>query len=493
MNDIDDTRASDQSGQELWRLSASEAVALLQRGEVSPLELLDAAEARIAATDRHLNALPTLCFERARAHARRIMDEGPSAERPACWLGGLPIAIKDLNEVAGVRTTYGSPIYADFVPERSDIMVERLEANGAIVVGKSNTPEFGAGASTFNEVFGKTRNPWNVEKSVAGSSGGSAAALAAGQVWLASGSDLGGSLRTPASFNGIVGLRPSPGRVASGPSQLPFATLPVEGPMARTAEDAALFLDAMVGQHPQDPLSLPAPDLPFIEAVRRAEPPRKVAYSPDLGLFPVDPEVAKICRQAAERFAAMGAAVEQACPDFSGASEIFQVLRAAGFAAKLGPLLESHRDLLKPEVIWNTEKGLALDAATIGRAEHARGELYQRVAAFFGDYNLLLCPAAIVPPFDVQVRYIEEVNGQRFDNYVDWIGITFAITVTSCPALSAPAGLTADGLPVGLQIVGPPRGEANVLAAAALLERSTDPAARTPIDPRGADGKMLAV
>ncbi len=493
MKDADEPRASEQSGQELWRLSANEAVALLKRGEVSPLELVEAAESRIAATDAHLNAMPTLCFERARAHAKRIMDEGPSAERPASWLGGLPIAIKDLNEVAGVRTTYGSPIYADFVPERSDIMVERLEANGAIVVGKSNTPEFGAGASTFNEVFGKTRNPWNVAKSVAGSSGGSAAALAAGQVWLASGSDLGGSLRTPASFNGVVGLRPSPGRVASGPSPLPFATLAVEGPMARNAADAALFLDAIVGQHPQDPLSLPAPELPFAEAVRRAEPPRKVAYSPDLGLLPVDPEVAQICRQAAERFAAMGAAVEQACPDFSGALESFQVLRAAGFAAKIGPLLESHRDEFKPEVIWNTEKGLAFDAATIGRAERVRGELYQRVVAFFGDYDLLLCPAAIVPPFDVDVRYVEEVNGQSFDNYVDWIGITFAITLTSCPALSAPAGLTADGLPVGLQIIGPPRGEADILAAAALLEQAADLTDRTPIDPRGADGEPLGV
>ncbi len=240
---------------ELIRLNAVEAVKLLNRGEVTPLDLVEAAAARIAATDPVINALPTLCLERARDRARRLM-EARGVERPAGWLGGLPIAVKDLEDVAGVRTTYGSPIYGDHVPARSGILVERLESRGAIVIGKSNTPEFGAGASTFNEVFGRTCNPWNAAKSVAGSSGGSAAALAAGQVWLATGSDLGGSLRTPASFNGVIGLRPSPGRVAHGPRDAAFNTMSVEGPMARTAGDAALFLDAMAGQHPEDPMSL---------------------------------------------------------------------------------------------------------------------------------------------------------------------------------------------------------------------------------------------
>ncbi|MFQ5545531.1 MAG: amidase, partial [Acidiferrobacterales bacterium] len=232
---------------ELCRLSAVEAVGLLKRGEIAPLELVEAAASRIAEVDVHLNALPTLCIERAQDHARRIIQEGPNGGRPASWLGGLPVAIKDLNPVAGVRTTYGSLIFAAHIPTRSDIMVERLEDNGAIVIGKSNTPEFGAGASTFNEVFGKTRNPWNVEKSVAGSSGGASAAVASGQVWLATGSDLGGNLRTPASFNSVVGLRPSPGRVARGPMVQPFSPLFVEGPIARSATDAALLLDATTG------------------------------------------------------------------------------------------------------------------------------------------------------------------------------------------------------------------------------------------------------
>jgi amidase len=413
----------------------------------------------------------------------------PVAERGL--LGGLPIAVKDLNAVAGVRCTQGSPIFADTVPDRSDIMVETLERRGAVVIGKSNTPEFGAGASTFNEVFGKTRNPWNVEKSVAGSSGGSAACVAAGQAWLATGSDLGGSLRTPASFNSVVGLRPSPGRVACGPTSLPFNTLSVEGPMARNAADCALFLDAMAGWHAEDPLSLATPAVPFLDAVREARPPARVGFSPDLGIVPVEREVKRICAEAAGQFAAMGAEIDDACPDFSDAIEVFQTLRAATFAAGMEPLLRDHRARLKPEVIWNIEKGLALTADEIGRAQRAQAKLYASVAAFFADHDLLLCPAAIVPPFDVDMRYVEEVEGHRFDNYVHWISITFAITLTSCPAVSAPAGFTEAGLPVGLQIIGPPRGEAAVLGAAALLEQATGIARRLPIDPTAADGTRL--
>jgi len=469
----------------LHALTAEQAVALLRSGEVSPVQMVEACAARMEAVDGTINALPTRCIGRALERARSF-QRGAEVPGASGWLAGLPVAIKDLNPVQGVRTTYGSRVYADHVAPSSDILVELLEASGAIVVAKSNTPEFGAGASTFNEVFGKTRNPWNTAKSVAGSSGGAAAALAAGQVWLADGSDLGGSLRTPASFNAVIGLRPSPGRVARGPSELPFQTLSVRGPMARTAADAALMLDAMTGQHPEDPLSLAAPTRPFLEAARAPRKPRRVAYSPDLGLFPVAREVKEICTAAAGRFAEMGVEVEQACPDFSGAVETFQTLRAAGFAADLAPLLETRRDLLKPEVIWNIEKGLALTADDIGRAERARGALYHRVAAFFETYDLLLSPAAIVAPFDVDIRYIEEVEGRRFDNYIEWVGIAFAITLTGCPALSAPAGFTESGLPVGLQIVGPPRGEAAILSAAALLEEATGIARRLPVDPQPA-------
>ncbi|GIK98848.1 MAG: amidase [Alphaproteobacteria bacterium] len=473
---------------ELISLTACQAVAMLRRREVSPLELLEASLERIAETDGRLNAMPTVCADRARAAAQRIVAAAPET-RP--WgedglglLAGLPFAVKDLNDVAGVRTTYGSPIFADNVPERSDILVETLEANGGIVVGKTNTPEFGAGANTFNAVFGETVTPWNTALTCGGSSGGSAAALAAGQVWLATGSDLGGSLRTPASFCSVVGLRPTPGRVANGPNELPFNTLSVEGPMARNVDDVALMLDAMAGWHIEDPMSLAAPAESFRAATARRGLPARVALAPDLGgITPLDPEVRDAVRGAARRFADLGVAVEEACPDFSGAAEAFKTLRALGFAS-MKPLYDEHRDKLKPDVVWNIEHGLSLDAEAIGRAERLRGALYRDVARFFRKYDLLLCAAACVPPFDVKTRWLGALGGETFDNYVEWIRITYAVTLTSCPAISVPCGFTRDGRPIGLQIVGRPRGEAALLSAAAAFEDATGLAAQVPIDPR---------
>src|SRR5882724_3550341 len=267
------------STDELVRLTACAAVELLKRGEVSPLDLVEAALARIAAANPSVNAMVTLAPERAREQARRLMAQKPKPADERGWLAGLPFAVKDLSDLAGVRTTYGSPIFADNVPVRSDVMVERLEANGGIPLGKSNTPEFGAGANTFNPVFGDTLNPWNTALNAGGSSGGAAAALATGEVWLATGSDLGGSLRTPASFCSVVGLRPSPGRVAAGPGDLRFGTLSVDGPMARSVEDAGLMLDAMVGWHVEDPISLPAPAESFRAAAAARLAPRRVAFS----------------------------------------------------------------------------------------------------------------------------------------------------------------------------------------------------------------------
>ena len=472
---------------QLHELTAEQAVSLLRVGAVSPTELVNAAAARIEAVDGALNALPTRCVERALERARRIEREGRAGHDPR-WLAGLPVAIKDLNPVAGVRTSYGSRIYAEHVPARSDLLVERLEANGAIVIAKSNTPEFAAGASTFNEVFGRTCNPWNTAKSVAGSSGGSAAALASGQVWLAHGSDLGGSLRTPASFNGVVGLRPGPGRVARGLQRWPFDTVAsdilfVEGPMARTARDCAMMLDAMCGEHREDPIALPAPATTFLSALAAAPLPRRIAFSPDLGIVPVDPEVAALCEAGAQQFADLGITVETACPGFSEAIDCFQALRAHLFAADHARHLREHRALLKPDVVWNIEKGLALTGAELAAAEAARLRIMRNTLEFFDRYDLLLCPTAIVSPFDVDVRYVEEVAGQRFDNYVHWLAITFAITLTACPAVSAPAALNAAGLPVGLQIVGPPRAEALVLAAAHRLDEVTGFSKRLPVTP----------
>ncbi len=473
---------------DLTKLTARAAVDLLRRREVSPLEMIDAAVARIEATDGFLNALPTLCIDRARTHAERIVEASPEAGHGPSWLGGLPIAVKDLNDVAGVKTTYGSPLFADHVPDRSDIMVDTLERNGAIVIAKANAPEFGHGATTFNEVFGKTRNPWNTAMTCGGSSGGSAVAVATGQTWLATGSDLGCSLRTPAAFCSVVGLRPSPGRVARGPTRLPYDNLWVQGPMARTVADTALMLDAMVGAHPADPISLAAPKEPFLQAVDDPTPPERVAYSADLnGLTPVEAEVAEVCAAAAQRFSELGAVVEEACPDLGDARDIFHVLRANQFVGDLAPIVEENRSQVKPEVVWNLEEGYKLTAESLAAAERARSRLYARVVKFFETYDLLVTPATVVSPFDVDIRAIDEVAGHQFENYFDWYTIAYAITVTSLPALSLPCGFTGNGLPVGLQVVGPPRGEAPLLSAAGLMEDVLGLAAQLPIDPRPPD------
>jgi amidase len=467
---------------ELIAMTATEIVGLLRAGEASSHDLLDALEVRIAAVDGAVGALPTLCFERARTAADRL-TRLPVEERGL--LCGLPVPIKDLTDVAGVRSTQGSPIYAERVPERSDILVERLEAEGALIYAKSNTPEFGAGANTFNEVFPPTRNPWDTRLSAAGSSGGAAAALASGTAWLAQGSDMGGSLRNPASFCGVVGLRPSPGRVAAGPSETPFQVLSMKGPMARNVADCALLLDAMTGRHASDPLSHEKPNTSFLAALEGAPPPKRVAFSRDLGITPVDREVSEFCAAAARKLEGAGVAVEEAHPDLREAHQVFQTLRALDYATGLGPLLAEHRALLKPEVIWNIERGLALSAEDIAWAERKRGALYHRMAAFFEAYDLLITPATIVPAFPLEHRYLAECEGQAFETYIDWLAIAYAITVTGCPAISIPCGFTAEGhLPVGLQIVGPPRGEGPLLAGALLMENLLDLGPITPIEPK---------
>jgi amidase len=467
--------------QGLVRETACGIVDKLRSGEVTPLDLLDVLEKRIDEVDGKVNALPTLCFDRARTHAKALMRK-PLSERGL--LAGLPIPIKDLTNVSGVLTTQGSPIYRNNVPAQSDIAVEHLEDNGGVIYAKSNTPEFGAGANTFNEVFGATRNPWDVSRSAAGSSGGAAVAVATGMAWLAHGTDMGGSLRNPASFCGVVGLRPSIGRVAHTPSFQIDRNLTVHGPMARNVEDLALMLDAMRGEHPADPLSLPSLPESFLSAARSGKAPKRIAYSPDLGITPVDPEVAAITRKAAERFAEAGAIVEQAHPDFREAHECFHVLRALDFAVSKAALLRSKREQLKPEVIWNIEEGLKLTIEQIERSQTQRVAMTARAIEFFKSYDLLLAPATIVAPFPVENRYVAECAGKKFDNYVEWLGIVYAVTLACCPAMSLPCGFTASGLPVGLQMVAPPRGEAKLLAGAKALEDILGLRGTTPIDPR---------
>ena len=463
---------------DLVRMTAREIRYRLHDQDVSPQELLDALAARIATVDPSVNALPTLCFERA-AERARVQDFSGTP------LKGLPIAIKDLIAVAGVRTTWGSKIYEHHVPTHSDLLVERLEAHGAIVYAKSNTPEFGAGANTFNEVFGITRNPWDTARSAAGSSGGSAVALATGMAWLATGSDLGGSLRNPASFCSVVGFRPTIGRVPVDPGAVAFDRIAVDGPMARNVGDVAMLFDAMVGRDARDPISLYDPSESFEAAADARTVPTRIAFSKDFGVTPVDPEVATLCERAAGRFADMGIPVEEAHPDFSGLQHVFQTLRAVSYAASLGPLLETHRNVLKPEIVWNIEKGLALTSEEIIRAMTERSRIYARAVEFFDQYDLLLSPATVVPPYPVEQRFVERLGDHEFSNYIEWCSIAYAITIIGAPALSVPCGFTASGLPVGLQMASQPGTEAHLLGAAMLFEDAAGLSGQLPIEPRG--------
>jgi amidase len=469
---------------ELWKLSATEVVGLLKKKKVSPLELIDAAEARIGATNPKINAFVTLCYDRARDHARRLMKKKPAGKLPPHYLYGLPIGVKDGTDVAGVRCTSGSRIYADRIAPASDIIVERLEANGAIVIGKTNLPEFAAGGNTFNDVFGATLNPWDVRTTSSGSSGGSAAALASGQVWLATGGDFGGSIRTPSSYCSTTGLRPSPGMVPRASKQ-PYNPLSVEGPMARNVADTALMFDCEAGWHPLDPLSQVGPHPSFSKAAACPKKPLRVAVSADLGIArAVDREVRGVCRAVAAKLARDGVAVEDAHPDLAGAEQAFLTLRGAVFVARHAELMKKHRHLYKQEIIDNTEFGLKLTSSDIVAAEIAQGELIRRTARWFENYDLLICPAVSCPPFDVKQRYPETVDGVKLEGYMGWLVLTCAITATSCPVVSLPGGFTETGLPIGLQLVGPPRSEARLLSMASYIESLLDLNPKTPIDPR---------
>lgn len=466
------------SADQLHRLTATDAVAALRAGTLRPTELVEAAIARIEAVDPAINALPIRCFDRALDQARRL-ESSPAGGDSV--LAGLPIAVKDYNDVLGVRTTYGSPIFADNVAVRSDATVARLERNGAIPIAKSNVPEW-AGGHTFNPVHGLTRNPWDPGRSAGGSSGGSAAALASGQVWLATGNDLGGSLRTPAGFNGIVGLRPGPGVVPRGTRLQAFDTLWVEGPMARTVADIALMLDAGAGSDPADPLAFDPPGS-FVAALARAAAPGRVGFSTDLGVVPMAREVASVATRAADLLASQGVDVTTDIPDFTGAFDAFQTLRAVLMATMMGEMLATERDRINADIVGNIERGFDVTPDRLFRAERVRSQLAHRMAAFFETHDLLICPTSSIPAFPVEQRYVTEIDGRACETYIDWFAITFVLTLTACPVLSLPCGFTASGLPIGLQLVAPPRRERDLLRWAGWIEPQFGIASRLPIDP----------
>jgi amidase len=457
---------------------------MLRRREVSAREVVAAHIARVEAFDPVINAIVTRTFDAALARAAAA-DEAMAGGRELGLLHGLPVAHKDLADTEGVRTTYGSPLFSANVPQRDALVVQRMRQAGAISLGKTNVPEFGAGSHTVNAVFGATCNPYDHGRSAGGSSGGAAAALAARLVVLADGSDLGGSLRNPASFCNVVGLRPSPGRVPSWPFSDVTDTLGVSGPMGRTVADVALLLTVLAGPDPRVPLALDQPppavsDPAQIQALLdRDLTGIKIAWSPDLGL-PVEPDVLEVLAPARHVLAGLGGQVIDAVPDLSGADEIFRTFRAFAFATFRADLLARHPDQLGPNVTWNIERGLELTAADLGRATVLRAELAERITAFFADVDVLACPVSQVTPFDVTLDWVHEINGRPLQTYLDWMASAYLISATGLPAISVPAGFTEAGLPVGLQLVGRRRGDWDLLAVARAFESATGFAARVP-------------
>ena len=453
-------------------LPAHELASRIRARDLSALEVMDAHIGQIERVNPAVNAVVTFLPEQGRAAARAVDAAFARGEDPGP-LAGLPVAHKDLTLTKGIRTTFGSPIYKNFVPDTDAIIVERLRKAGAITIGKTNTPEFGAGSQTFNTVFGATRNPYNLSKTCGGSSGGAAAALACGMLPIADGTDLGGSLRNPASFCNVVGLRPSAGRVPGWPSVSGWFPLAVAGPMARTVRDAALMLSAVAGPDPRAPISLAEPGSMFSRPLERDFRGARIAWSADLGGLPMEPEVARVMQAQRETFSDLGCIVTDATPDLRDADEIFSVLRAWSFELAFGQLLKTKRALMKDTVVWNIEEGARLTGPQVGAAEFKRTQLFHRMREFMQDYDFLVAPVVQVLPFDVTVPYVTRINDTELETYIDWMRSCYYITVTGAPALSVPCGFSSGGLPVGLQIVGRYQDDFGVLQIAHAFEQAT--------------------
>ncbi len=458
--------------EDLTRKSAIELAALIRSRAISPRELLDAHLTVIERVNPKLNAVVTLAAD----HARDAAHQAEAAVMRGDELGllhGLPIAIKDTTRTAGIRTTFGSPLFADHIPEEDAEVVRRLKAAGAVVTAKTNTPEFATGANTVNDVFGATRNPWNPALSPAGSSGGSAVAVATGMVPLAQGTDFGCSIRIPAAFCGIVGIRPTPGLIPSYPMALAWDPGQVHGPLARSAEDAALMLDAMVGFSRLSPISVHPPWASAREIVAKAEDGRglKIAYASDIAGIGVDAEIDTICRSAAKRLADAGAHVEEVAFDVAHGREPYQAWRGAWMVGQRFEHLH-HLEQFGENLRGNVKRGLDVTALDLAAAEQQRQDVFHRFRELFEQYDVLLTPAAPVRPYPVEMNFPNEINGRKFENYVDWIAPAFLITLVSLPAGSVPAGRTHDGLPVGLQIVAPRFEEPLILSLAKIVQEA---------------------
>jgi amidase len=454
---------------EICFMDAVELARRLKSRALSAVEVMQACLAQIDRVNPAVNAICTLVDRDELLRQARAADGRPSKSRGL--LHGLPHAVKDLVPTAGIRTTYGSRIYKDNVPAEDALIVKRLKAAGAIIIGKTNTPEFGAGSQTFNAVFGATRNPHDLTRTCGGSSGGAAVSVACGMTPLADGSDHGGSLRNPPSFCGVVGFRPSIGRVPSWPKSQPWTSISVDGPIGRSVQDVAWLLSVIAEPDAHAPIAIEEPGSVFRGPLQRDFRGVRVAWSRNLGRYPVEPIVNQVCDRSRHVFTDIGCLVEDGEPDFADADEVFQTLRAWSFAQDRGEDFKRHRDLMKDTVIWNTEQGLKLSGADVARAEVRRAALFQRVREFLERYEFLILPVSQVAPFPIDVEWVTEINGAKMATYIDWMATCYAISLLGLPAVSVPCGFTPDGLPIGLQIVGRPRRDLDVLKLAYAFEQ----------------------
>ena len=462
---------------DLYKLSACEVVAQLQSGAITAHDALDSIEKRIRSVDSKINALPIHCFERARENADALTDPASQQHAPQQHgiLHGLPVTIKDLLPVANVRTTFGSRIYEHHIPDQSDPLVTQIEKLGGIIYAKSNTPEFGTGGITFNDLFGATRNPHNTSLASGGSSGGAAASLAAGCAWLSHGSDMAGSLRTPASFCGVASLRPSPNKIHAASEFLPWDILSAEGPMARNIEDLGLFADTMFNNSAES----------MLQAARHPIAPQRIAVSRDLGVATVNDQVADNFQKLVDRLAGENWNVVESHLDLCGAHECFDVLRAQSYAINLEQTLVDHPDVMKPEVVWNIRAGLALNAEKIRRAIRTQGRIINHSANYMRDVDLLICPATSVASVAAELRYPGSDGETPIPEYYRWLAIAYATTLTALPIITLPCGLTDTGLPAGIQLIGKPGGEYQLFQHARMIEQLTGWDGE-PVDPVGA-------
>ena len=450
--------------EDILRLTAVEMSGLLKNRDVSAMEILEAHLARIEECNPTINAIVALSEDVARTQAQSVDDRLKNGETVGP-LAGLPVGIKDTIDTKGIRTTHGSPLFADHVPDRDDIMVERVKQADAVIIGKTNTPEFAIGGNTVNRVFGATRNPWNTKLSPGGSTGGGAAGLASCMFPLTLGSDLGGSLRIPASFCGIVGLRPTVGVVPTGPSALPFEALGVSGPMARSPEDIKLMMDVIAHPHSSSPLTqvnslgLPTIDVKVLN----------IAYVPDIAGIGIDPEVLETCEAAAESLKNAGFAVSNETLDLSEGRETFTTLRGQVIVNAYLSYL-NRMDQLEPNLIGNIEKGLNQTPQDIAVAENKRAQLWTQVTECLQVFDLILTPTLPITPFPVEDNYPDFINGKKMASYIDWVAPTMIISLFGIPAVSVPVGLSEDGLPVGLQIIGNKYSETKLLSLAAEIQ-----------------------